>query len=559
MSVANGIHFRSLISQLTEQEIQTFISTLNDNLVINALFYYVVHQSKTDSSIEPANDVSQTVSNIIQSRKPIETETKDIKCKSLDQLPQRLIGKVASYLQHRSYEALSQSNRATYIGCNTPNLLQSLHVDSENQAIKDKITKIPRYPFAKHVRVHVDEISTKRSSIIQNTLNKMQRVRALSIWTRATCRSQRTFEEIAKSCPFRRDVFPEQIEFLDVHICEACQPVPNCFHQYWFSPGRFVYALTHFRNIKYLSLTMRDNRIDEEEYELEDLERIESTFTDMLGLRFDAMETIGQTVLRTNHTSLRYLSIGLWRGYPNQFMLLSPLTVPELKELQFEGNDLIPMIRFVENVSSTNLEKISLKFWCGLASESTTDPESMENIIEKVIAKYLKLNVLKIVLEFEDPEEDYHYDANWAQGHQPMAASILRGIEQGLMKTQHLLRDTFKIWIKITLLNHEEKVQFMQNLKGMMRALKRCNIQDFMVILRIDGTVDAIEREKYEYVDVIPAIEMGELESLRGIIGLGANNPNGRVTCKDGEDGQWGKKQKQLRTDEACAEKNPFN
>ena len=42
-------------------------------------------------------------------------------------------------------------------------------------------------------------------------------------------------------------------------------------------------------------------------------------------------------------------------------------------------------------------------------------------------------------------------------------------------------------------------------------------------------------------------------------IGLGANNPNGRVTCKDGEDGQWGKKQKQLRTDEACAEKNPFN
>ena len=41
-------------------------------------------------------------------------------------------------------------------------------------------------------------------------------------------------------------------------------------------------------------------------------------------------------------------------------------------------------------------------------------------------------------------------------------------------------------------------------------------------------------------------------------MGLGANNPNGRVTCKHGEDAHWGKKQKQLRTDEACAEETPL-
>ena len=38
-----------------------------------------------------------------------------------------------------------------------------------------------------------------------------------------------------------------------------------------------------------------------------------------------------------------------------------------------------------------------------------------------------------------------------------------------------------------------------------------------MVILKIDGTVDAAEQKKYEYVDVIPALEKRELESLQSI------------------------------------------
>ena len=510
MSVANGIHFRYLASQLTEQEIQTFISSLNEDLVINALFYYVVYQSKADSFIEPAYDVTQTVSNIIQSRKPAETETKGIK---LDQLPQRLIGNVASYLKGTSYEALSQCTRAIYLGCNTPNLLQSLSVNSENQVIKDKITKMPRYPFAKHIRLDVEKISMKRARAFGDTLRKMQRIRSLTIVMRATSPSQRAFEAI--SLPSAGEAFPAQIEFLDVTVHNAVQ--------YRFVPDRFAYALIfllRFRNIKYLSLTMRQDRRDQEEYDQKHLDQIECTCTNLLGLRVDGnhgMDAIGETVLLTNHKSLRYLSIGVWRGYPTDSALFNFLTFPALKELHINGNDVIPIALFAERASSKNLEKMSLDFYCGVANESTTDPEAMENIIEKVMKKYLKLNVLKIVFRFDDPGDEYYYDRNWAQGHQPMTPAVCKGIERGLMETQDLLRDTFKIWIETTLLNQEERVQFMQNLTGMMTALVNCNITDFMVILRIYGTVDAAEQKKYEYLDVIPAIEKEELESLYSI------------------------------------------
>ena len=515
MSVVAGVRFGHLMSQLTEQETTSFISQLNPNLIAKALFYFVVNQSTTTTS---GYDVTQMVSDIIESRKPAKKETNDTKCKSLDQLPQRLIGNVACYLQEESYKELSRTNRAIYIGCNTPNLLQDLEIDAENQAIKDKVTKIPRYPFAKHVHVAVQDIAPNRANIIHKTFTQMQRVRSLSIEIRATCREQTRFEQIAgRMNSLNGEVFPEQIEFLDVFVDEASKPITNCFHPYWFSPSRFAIALARFRNIKYLSLQMRENRLDEEEYDQNDLDLVESTFKDLLGLRCDGMEAIGQTVLRTSHKSLQYLSIGLWSGYPNQFWLLNFLRFPALKELQIDADDLIPIISFVETASSTNLEKMSFDVYCGVAESSTTDPDSMVNIIEKAIANYLKLNVLKIVLRFDDPEDDYYYDSNWAQGHQPMTSAVFKGIEQGLMKTKDLLRDTFKIWINSTLLNQEERMQFMQSLKGMMRVLAHCNIQDFMVILKINGTVDADEKKTRELVDVIPAIETEEMESLQSI------------------------------------------
>ena len=521
MSVVAGVRFRHLISQLTEQETKSFILQLDPNLITKALFYYVIHQSTTAAPDgKQTDDVTLMVSDVIQSRKPLTTEKdiEDTKCKSLDTLPQRVIGKVASYLQEGSYKVLSYTNRAIYIGCNTPNLLQDLTVDAENQAVTDKITKMPRYPFAKHVHVTVQDLSAKRADIIQRTFCQMQRVRSLSIWMRPTCRSQGAFEQIAgqTSHCYGRE-FPEQIEFLDILIREADEPLTTSLHPYWFSPGRFAYALMCFPNIRYLSLTMRENRIDEEQYDQRDLVLVESTFNDLLGLRVDGMDEIGETVLQTNHKSLRYLSIGLWLGYPQHGALLNSLTFPALKELQFNGNELIPIISFVESASSTNLEKISLKFYCGVANESTTDPEAMEGIIEKVITNYLKLNVLKVVLVFEDVDDHYYYDANWARGHEPMTASIIWGIEQGLSKTQDLSRDTFKICIKTTLINQLDRVQLMLSLQPMMRALIDCNIGDFMVILRINGTVDVDEKKACNFDHVIPAIEKEELESLRSI------------------------------------------
>ena len=509
MSVAAGIRFRCLVSQLTLQEKQSFITSLDHDLIMKALFYYAMHQLGGRSEIDPADDVSQMVSNIIQSREPEKEEIKDTPCKTLDHLPQRLIGNVASYLVESRYELFSQCNSAIYLGCNSPNLLQDLFVYSENRAIRDKITKIPRYPFAKHVHVQIDEISMKRAGALLETLCKMNCTRSLTMSMQATYQSLCAFDIIAGRV--RGELFSEQIEFLD--ICMGQRIEMWTTPPYWFDPARFVYSLIRFRNIKYLSLTMRESRIDDEEFDQEYMDEIASTFTSLLGLSLRGMNIIGETILRTNHKLLRYLFIELWKD--DDFSLMNSLTFPMIKELQLEVNDLVPIISFVDNASSTNLERISLGLWCGDFDEDLSDPDSMEIVLEKVITNYLKLKYLKVTIEFEG-EDDYEWN-DLGYYHTPMTASIFNGICSGLTRTKDLFRDTFKISIKTALINKKERTECIECLEKMMKTLTCCNIEDFMVILKIYGTADVKEMKEKEDSHMIPAIRLEELQSLYSV------------------------------------------
>ena len=521
MSVAEGIRFRYLVSQLTQPERKLFINSLDQDLITKALFYYVVHQLAGKSQIDPSDDVTQTVSNIIQCREPDNEETNDVICKTLDQLPQRLIGNVASYLVQTTYEALSQSNRAIYLGCNSPNLLQDLQIGPKHQIITDKITKTPRYPFANHVHVHVDELSMNQADIIGQTLRNMNRVQSLSISMRASCQSQCAFEYIAgvRDYPLGRQ-FPEQMEFLDITISAADNPPVNGCHPYWFSHRRFMFTLPVFRNIKYLSLTIKDSRIEEEEFDITELYIVAETFTNLLGLRLYGIDEIGETILQTNHKSLRYLAMEMRQERPDHFVLMHSLTFPELKELQLDTDDLGIIIPLFQKPSSSDLQQISLNLYCGDpdsdADLNHTQPECMEIVTEMVVTNYSKLNFLKIGVRFRYEHCIYSFYEERRE-HRPMTASIFKGIQRGLVRTRNLVRDTFKIWIKTTLLVMEERQEFMDGLDAMMRELKRDNIGDFIVILEIHGIADENQVVRYEKLDLIQAINLEELESLGSI------------------------------------------
>ena len=515
MSVAAGIRFRYVVSQLTQQEIQSFINFLDHELIIKALFYYAMHELADKSEVDPADDVTQMVSNIIQSREPEKEETDDTACKALEDLPHRLIGNVASYLVEERYELFSQSNRAIYLGCNSPNLLQDLHVLSESRAIKDKITRTPRYPFANHVTLYLSEISIERAEALLRTLCKMNRVRSLTVSMAATYQSICALDYIAGKV--RGELFSEQIEFFEVCLNE--RDFQWRTHPYWFSPVRFVYDLLRFCNIKYLSLKIRESRIrHEEEYDQEYLNDIKSTFTNLWGLTLRGMDDIGATILRTNHKSLRYLDIELWQD--QDFTLFNSLTFPMLIELEVYTWNLTSMISFVDDASSKKLEQISLDVWCGGYDEELSDPESMQIVLKKMATTYVKLKYLKVTINFEFDDD---YDRNdWIEvERKPMTASIFSGIQQGLIQTKDLFRNTFKIWIKIALINKKERKDCIKCLDELMKTLVCCNIGDFMVILEIHGTADDNEMKEHKdyhnYSQMIPAIRLEELQSIHSV------------------------------------------
>ena len=518
MSVAAGIRFRYLVSQLTQQEKQLFINSLDHDFIIKALFYYAGHQLAGESQIDPADDVTQMVSNIIQCREPQKEETNDITCKTLDQLPQRLIGNVASYLVQSTYEAFSQSNRAIYLGCNSPNLVHDLQI---GPMLRDNITKMPRYPFAKHVQMHVDALSINQADIIGQTLCNMNRLQTLSISLRATCQSQFAFEYFAGAHQMRQ--FPDPLEFLDITIFAADQPWDSGCHPYWFSHRRLMFTLPRFCNIKYLSLIIRDSRIEEEVFDESELYIIEETFTNLLGLRLYGMDGIGETILRTNHKSLRYLSIEVQPERADHWELIDSLAFSNLKELQLDTTNISDVLPLLYHPLSTDLQQISLNFYCGDAQPhddlNTTNQECMRIVIEMVIRNHLKLNFLKIGVHFRYEHDMYSFyeERRLRRARSPMTASIFKGIEEGLKRTRDQLRDTFKIWIKTTLLVVKEREEFTDGLEAMMRELTRCNIGNFMVILEIQGTADEDQVMRYEKLDLIPAIKLEELELLESI------------------------------------------
>eukprot|EP01083_Nonionella_stella_P301460 1034308_1 len=124
MSLTNAIEFRYLTTQLTHEERVGFLSKLvrtHMDVLFTSLFMLIV---KTNQ-IHEANHFNESLSDIINSRKekPKAIPTNNIQ---IHQLPRALIGYTASFLKRHEYVKFAMSNRAVYLGCNSPNLLHAL-------------------------------------------------------------------------------------------------------------------------------------------------------------------------------------------------------------------------------------------------------------------------------------------------------------------------------------------------------------------------------------------------------------------------------------------------
>eukprot|EP01084_Bolivina_argentea_P136758 240856_1 len=122
MSVKKAIKFRFLAAQLRTQETHLFVNRLidiNKNTIISALFHQMISTPITHDQSATTDHINEIISNIILSRqeKPKAIQTQNVK---LDQIPQKLISVISSFLYLYEYIDFSQTSRFIYLGCNTP-------------------------------------------------------------------------------------------------------------------------------------------------------------------------------------------------------------------------------------------------------------------------------------------------------------------------------------------------------------------------------------------------------------------------------------------------------
>ena len=135
--LVHAIRFRLLVSQLTKSEFKIFMSRLVDleqsDWITSVMFNRFAHSpaSNNDDDQIGVEEINTMVSAIIQSREP-QSDSAPAVAPNLDTMPRAIIGHIASFADETNYFLLQLVNRSLYIGCNAPNMLQSMTMDLDN-------------------------------------------------------------------------------------------------------------------------------------------------------------------------------------------------------------------------------------------------------------------------------------------------------------------------------------------------------------------------------------------------------------------------------------------
>ena len=134
-TLAKVIKIRSLLRDFSQQELAKFVKKLtHPNLTV--LGFSLLHNCKYFVSGQTSNTINddlgrinKTAASIILARKEERAQSNVTKI-ALGRLPKAIIGHMASYLEQQAYFNFGTTNRAVYLGCNDPNQLQSLDLET---------------------------------------------------------------------------------------------------------------------------------------------------------------------------------------------------------------------------------------------------------------------------------------------------------------------------------------------------------------------------------------------------------------------------------------------
>ena len=175
------IKFRSLVGSLNDQEFIVFLSNIiqqygRDVFLSSFCNQFLQTQCiNTNIPTSTINTATNIVRNIITSRHSSHKSayTHSSTTRKLDSLPSSLIGEIASYLKHKSYSLLSQSNRAIYIGCNNPNTLRELNLFNVDNYSCIKLSKYRQIKYLKLNLRKFSELSLPSNTTILPQLTQL--------------------------------------------------------------------------------------------------------------------------------------------------------------------------------------------------------------------------------------------------------------------------------------------------------------------------------------------------------------------------------------------------
>ena len=458
MSVLKAIEFSFVAAQLTPAETLSFVQTVaksDPQLIIDSLSSYFVHLPQTPDNTELNNQYIKSVSTIIQSR---ESQSEEKTPYAFDSLPRRLIGACSSFLCQRSYTSLSRTNRAVFLGCNTPIMLTELRLYYQPPFASDDSQSLDfsAVPYAKSLSLSFLEDSdqypqfTETLEFIASGIARMPRLERLRFHDLET---SGIIEIIAKQQSANQRI---KTLFVELHLW---QDDTEEFE-------RFITSITSFKHLQFLDLRVMNMEADGAAHyfpSINDmkLKSLIETCSNLRGLCInDEILGIQPSVLVSIGKQLQYLQLNKYRDRIAMESVLVNIDFSNLRELiqGFDCND--KLVSFILK-TAINLEKIKL---C-----------APSELIEQILTKCKRLEYLEIAMRSEKEME-----------------SVLKCLERALFQRVFKERDdktciknTLKIRINsyFGIKSHQEGYGYIMTLKRIMNTLSVSEVDQWMIIL----------------------------------------------------------------------------
>ena len=336
MALVPAIQFNDLAAQLTAEEAKQFISDLavsHPQLIIQLLSTRFINQSTVRNNDALIANCNGRISAIIRSR---DGDHNKSGVNAFHEVPRMLIGHCGSFLDQKSYRALSLCNRTTYLGTYSPIMLKELTVCYPTESGVGQLSPdLASFPKASKLDLRISKkVKTPRPRLVEQVAIMAS--------------------EIAKM----PDLQSLDLEYLGIDH-ELIEIIAN--HERTNQNVRrvslhydTVSSLTAFRNLEFLRLDIAEDA----EATVSEMKKITRSLSGLKGLALNDLDSeLGLQLLQSIGHQLQYLDLHHVGNYGN----MMDINLGNLKQFVMGagcGYD------FCFNLlkTATNLEKVKIDF-----------------------------------------------------------------------------------------------------------------------------------------------------------------------------------------------------